>query len=80
MTDMPDWIQDATRDLAAMSTVAEAAKYLRVCKRTLQREIAHGRLTTVRLSTGNGASRTLVPRAEIARYLVACAERGAGAK
>jgi len=73
------WTEDVLRDAPPLLTTEEVAALLRVHPGTVRRIATEGRLHPVSIA-GAGASRLLFPRAEIARYLVACAERRAGAK
>jgi len=67
-----DWISDVVADLPALATAAETSKALRTSPRNLRRHIAAGRLVAIRAEE-SGSSRVLVPRAEIERFLRACA-------
>jgi excisionase family DNA binding protein len=67
-----DWIQETVAELPPLATVKEAAAVLRTTPRNLRRHVASGRLRAIR-AEGNGSSRVLFPRAEIARFLAACA-------
>ena len=69
-----DMAEDAVRDLPGLLTTDEAAEFFKVCKRTLARWIASGRIKAVRLTpTGSGGVR--VPRAEVRRALEGMAGR-----
>jgi excisionase family DNA binding protein len=63
-----DWIQDVVAKLPPLMTVSETAKALRMSARNVSRNVARGRLVTVRTGVGGG-SRVLIARAEVARFL-----------
>lgn len=63
-----DWISEATKDLPAITTAAEAAKVLRTSPRNLRRMVVDGRIQAIR-ERESGSSRVLVPRASIESYL-----------
>jgi excisionase family DNA binding protein len=66
-----DWIAETIRELKPLATASEAANVLRMSTRHLRRMITSGRITAVR-ARESGASRVLVPRSEIERFLRAC--------
>lgn len=67
-----DWIQETVAHLPPLATASEAAEALRTSPRNLRRHIAAGRLAAIRAEE-TGSSRVLIPRAEIERFLRACA-------
>jgi excisionase family DNA binding protein len=67
-----DWIADVVAPLPALATAQEASAALRTSPRNLRRHIAAGRLQAIRAEEA-GSSRVLIPRAEIERFLRACA-------
>jgi excisionase family DNA binding protein len=66
--ELPQWIEDAIAALPALVTTDEAASALRMSKRTLARNLADGRIKSVRHGEG-GAARRLIPRGALAAYL-----------
>jgi len=72
MSTFPDWIAETISGLPALTTAAEASAVLRTTPRNLRRHIAAGRIRAIRAEE-SGSSRVLVPRAELERFLRACA-------
>lgn len=68
----PSWIAETVAALPPLATMKEAATVLRTTPRNLRRHVAAGRLQAIRAEE-TGSSRVLFPRAEIARFLRACA-------
>lgn len=71
-TEPPAWVVDATRDLPPLLRLKEVCAALRVHDRTVRRLIKSGRLHALKYGEA-GSSRIIVPRAEIARYLLSLA-------
>lgn len=67
-----DWIAETVAGLPPLVTAKEASTVLRTTTRNLRRHIAAGRIVAIRAEE-SGSSRVLFPRAEIARFLRACA-------
>jgi excisionase family DNA binding protein len=67
-----DWIADLTATLPHILTVDEVCAALRTSPRNLRRMVATGRIRGLR-ARESGSSRRLFPRAEVERYLRACA-------
>jgi excisionase family DNA binding protein len=63
-----DWVADIVEGLPALLNVKEAAAILRNTPRSVHRMIASAKLHGVKYAEG-GSSRTLIPRAELERYL-----------
>lgn len=63
-----DWIDSTIEALPAFLTMDEAAKVLRLSKRTIARLVADGRLGSVRHGESGGARR-LIPRQAVDAYL-----------
>jgi hypothetical protein len=66
----PDWISETVAHLPALATASEASAVLRTSTRNLRRHI--GRIRAFRAEE-TGSSRVLIPRAELERFLRACA-------
>jgi excisionase family DNA binding protein len=66
---LPDWALDAVSQLPALVPIKQAAGLLSVSVRTTRRWIRSERLLALRTSL-SGSGRVLIPRLEIARFLV----------
>lgn len=65
----PDWADNLTSELAALSTIDEAAKFLKVSSRQVHRYLSHGNLTSVRTAGAGKGSRHRIPRTSLAQFL-----------
>lgn len=66
--DVPDYLQELKASLPLLLLFQEAAELLRMHPRTLHRYIANGSIRAMR-SMSAGASRVLISRSEILRFL-----------
>ncbi len=65
----PDWADNLTSELAALSTIDEVAKFLKLSSRQVHRYLSHGRLTSVRTAGAGKGSLHRIPRTSIAQFL-----------
>lgn len=65
----PAWVSDVLTDVAPILTLLEVAKLLRMSERNVRRLVSIGRIHSIKVSSGPGASRVLFARGEIARLL-----------
>gem|GEM_PF-3450461 len=70
-TPAPAWLDDALRDAPPIMTLREVASLVKLSTRHLRRQIALGRLTTLRL--GNEDTAIRVARADVAQFLLSMA-------
>jgi len=65
----PDWADDLTSELAALSTIDEVAKFLKISSRQVHRYLSHGKLTSVRTAGAGKGSLHRIPRTSVALFL-----------
>jgi excisionase family DNA binding protein len=65
----PDWADDLTSELAALSTLDEVAKFLKISARQVHRYLRHGKLTSVRTAGAGKGSLHRIPRTSVAKFL-----------
>lgn len=65
----PDWADNLTSELAPLSTIDEAAKFLKVSSRQVHRYLSHRMLTSVRTAGASKGSLHRIPRTSLAQFL-----------
>jgi excisionase family DNA binding protein len=65
----PDWADDLTSELGALSTIDEVAKFLKISSSQVHRYLSHGKLTSVRTAGAGKGSLHRIPRTSVAQVL-----------
>lgn len=65
----PDWADNLTSELSALSTINEVAKFLKISSRQVHRYLSHGKLTSVRTAGAGKGSLHRIPRTSVAQFL-----------
>lgn len=65
----PDWADDLTSELSALSTIDEVAKFLKISSRQVHRYLSHGNLVSVRTAGAGKGSLHRIPRPSVAKFL-----------
>jgi len=65
----PDWADNLTSELAALSTIDEVAKFLKISSRQVHRYLSHGTLKSARTAGAGKGSLHRIPRTSLAQFL-----------
>ena len=65
----PDWADNLTSELAALSTIDEVAKFLKISSRQVHRYLSDGKLMSVCTAGASKGSLHRIPRTSLAKFL-----------